>query len=112
MITQDPQTLLDFTGKVVLVTGSSSGIGAGIAKRFAQAGADVVIHYNQHCDPAQQVADAITASGRKALLIQANVANQSDVQAMFATTLAQWGRIDVLVNNADIYTQANLLEMS
>ena len=103
MTEKAPQTLLDFSDKTVLVTGSSSGIGVGIATRFAQAGADVIIHYNRRAEEAHSVARLVETVGGQALTVQADVANQSEVQKLFDMALAHFGRIDVLINNAGIY---------
>jgi NAD(P)-dependent dehydrogenase (short-subunit alcohol dehydrogenase family) len=109
---KDPRHLLDFSGKVVLVTGSSAGIGAGIAKRFGQAGAGVVIHYNNQADKAQEVAHSLSELGCETLVVKANVADISEVQAMVERIVHKFGRLDVLVNNAGIYPAANLVDMT
>lgn len=109
---KNPTALLDFSNKVVLVTGGSAGIGAGIAKRFGQAGADVVIHYNSHAEEAQEVANSLAKMGSKTLAIQANVSDRSEVQAMVGEIVAKHGKIDVLVNNAGIYPRADLVDMT
>src|ERR1700712_5175775 len=69
-------------GKVALVTGSSSGIGAGIAVRFAKEGADVVINYIGHIEGAQDTQAQITALGRKSIIVKADVSSVADVQSM------------------------------
>jgi NAD(P)-dependent dehydrogenase (short-subunit alcohol dehydrogenase family) len=109
---KDPLDLLDFSNKVVLVTGSSVGIGAGIAKRFGQAGAEVVIHYSSHAEEAQKVASDLAKLGGKTLMIRADVSDRSEVQTMADEIIAKLGRIDVLVNNAGVYPHANLVEMT
>jgi NAD(P)-dependent dehydrogenase (short-subunit alcohol dehydrogenase family) len=109
---KDPRHLLDFRGKVVLVTGSSAGIGAGIAKRFGQAGAGVVIHYNNQADKAAEVAHSLSQLGCETLVVKANVADISEVHAMVERTVHKFGRLDVLVNNAGIYPAANLVDMT
>lgn len=109
---KNPKKLFDFSGKVVLVTGSGIGIGAGIARRFGQAGADVVVHYYSHAAEAQQVANGLKNVGCNTLLVKADVANSAEVQAMIDKTLAEFGHLDVLVNNAGIYPQATLIEMA
>ncbi|MGA8937861.1 MAG: 3-oxoacyl-ACP reductase family protein [Acidobacteriaceae bacterium] len=87
-------------GKVALVTGGSRGIGAAIAKRLANDGADVVITYASDTKAANAVVKAIEESGRKGLAIQADAANRDAVQAAVEQTAKSFGRIDVLVNNA------------
>lgn len=106
-----PSEILDFTQKIVLVTGGSIGIGAGIAKRFAQAGADVVITYRSHPKEAELIAEIIKSMGRKAMPIQTDVANPEQIKSLFEQILSQWGPVDVLINNAGIYPHSDLLHM-
>ncbi|WP_126426252.1 3-oxoacyl-[acyl-carrier-protein] reductase [Brevibacillus marinus] len=96
------------TGKVALVTGASRGIGRAIALRLAEAGADVIVNYAGNEALAQAVVEQIASMGRSASKVRANVANPQEVQEMFQTILDQYGRLDVLVNNAGI-TRDNLL---
>jgi 3-oxoacyl-[acyl-carrier protein] reductase len=104
--------LLDFTGKTVLVTGSGSGLGCGIATRFAEAGADVIVNYQRSRDGAQAVVQAIEKLGRRALALQADVTDRSSVESLVSRTAAAFGRLDVLVNNAGVYPLASLLDMT
>lgn len=104
--------LLDFGGKVVVVTGSGSGLGQGIARRFAEAGARVVVHYYHSREGAEAVRDGIRAAGGEAIALQANVTNPNEVARLVAGTVEKWGRLDVLVNNAGTYPLANVLEMT
>ncbi len=103
---------MDLTGKTALVTGASKGIGSGIAKRLAQLGCDVAIHYNSDAHGAEQVAKSVRESGRSAFLIQANVGDRDEVCRMFDELFRQWTRLDVLVNNAGVQVWAPLLELS
>jgi len=90
-------------GKVAVVTGASKGIGAGIAKALAQAGAAVVVNYATAREDAERVAAEITGKGGRAIAVQGDVSKAADVQRLFATTKQEFGRLDVLVNNAGIY---------
>lgn len=90
--------------KVALVTGASKGIGAGIAKELASAGASVVVNYATDRKGAEAVVDTITKANGRAMAIQADVAKSTDVARMFAETNAAYGSIDILVNNAGVYT--------
>ncbi|HEY1684342.1 MAG TPA: 3-oxoacyl-ACP reductase family protein [Tepidisphaeraceae bacterium] len=87
-------------GKVALVTGSSRGIGAGIAKRLAADGAKIAITYSKGADAAATVVKAIEAAGGKAIAVQADATDAKAVTAAVEKTVATFGRLDVLVNNA------------
>jgi glucose 1-dehydrogenase len=99
-------------GQKALVTGASSGIGAGVARALGAAGAAVVVNYVVNPDAAESVADEIRASGAKALAIKADVSREDDVQAMFARMFAEWGTIDILVNNAGLQKDAPFTDMT
>jgi 3-oxoacyl-[acyl-carrier protein] reductase len=87
-------------GKIALITGGSRGIGAAIAKRLATDGANVAITYTKGADAAASVVKEIERAGGKAIAIQADVANADASQAAVEKTVATFGRLDVLVNNA------------
>ena len=99
-------------GKVAVVTGASKGIGAGIAKEFAEAGASVVVNYASDKQGADRVVDEITKRGGKAIVIQANVAKKADVEKLFAEAEKAFGKIDIVVNNAGVYEFMPLEEVS
>ena len=89
-------------GKVALVTGGSRGIGAATALRLAEDGADVALTYQHNGAQAAEVVERIKALGRRALAIQADSADVAAVSAAVETTVAEFGRLDVLVNNAGV----------
>lgn len=107
-----PKTLLDFTGKVAIVTGSGSGLGSGIALRLAEAGAAVVVNYRSSAAGAQAVVAQIEAAGGQALAVQADVTQKASVESLIQQTVEAFGRLDVLVNNAGLYPLSTLVEMS
>lgn len=90
-------------GKAAVVTGASKGIGAAIATQLADAGAAVVVNYSSSKEAADRVVAEILAKGGKAIAVQANVANQADIERLFAATKKAFGTLDILVNNAGIY---------
>src|SRR3989440_9050352 len=90
-------------GKIAVVTGASKGIGASIAKEFAEAGASVVVNYASAKQDADRVVDEISKRGGKAMAFQGNVARKSEVERLFAEAERAFGKIDILVNNAGVY---------
>jgi 3-oxoacyl-[acyl-carrier protein] reductase len=95
--------------KVAIVTGASKGIGAGIAKGLAAAGASVVVNYASSREGAERVVAEITDKGGKAIAVQGDVSKIADVQRLFAETKQAFGPLDTLVNNAGVF-QAGPLE--
>jgi 3-oxoacyl-[acyl-carrier protein] reductase len=99
-------------GRIALVTGASSGIGQGIAVAFAREGADIAVVDRMEELYAQETLDRIQACGRRSLFIQADVGEEKSVAAMAEMALSEFGRVDVLVNNAGIFSEDLLEEMS
>ncbi len=89
--------------KVAIVTGASKGIGAAIAKAYAAEGASVVVNYSSDKAGATKVVNDITSKGGKAVAVQANVSLVADVHRLFKDTIAAYGQVDILMNNAGIY---------
>jgi 3-oxoacyl-[acyl-carrier protein] reductase len=94
----------ELSGKVAIVTGASKGIGAAIARRFAEAGAAVAVNYASDKTGADRVVEQIKRGGGKAVAIQANVSKSEDVKRLFAETKAKLGALNILVNNAGVFT--------
>lgn len=100
------------SNKVALITGSSRGLGREIALTFARYGADVAINYNGSEDRAHEVAEAVRKLGVKAIVIKGNVANYDDSKEIIDKIIEEFGKIDVLVNNAGITRDNLLMKMS
>jgi 3-oxoacyl-[acyl-carrier protein] reductase len=90
-------------GKVAVVTGASKGIGAGIARGLAEAGAAVVVNYASDRAGADRVVSEVTERGGKAIAVQGDVSKSDDVKRLFAEAVRTFGRLNVLVNNAGVY---------
>jgi len=103
----------DLKDKVVLVTGSSTGIGAAVAKAFGANGAKVAVHYNSSKAEADQVAAEIERAGGKATVMQGDVTDSAVCAQLVDDTVSRFGRIDVLINNAGgIIKRIPIAEMS
>ena len=88
-----------FQDKVVFVTGAGRGFGAVLANAFAREGAHLIIHYNSSAAGAEETAGAVRALGRQALLVQGDISSLADVQRITAQAYAEFGNVDVLINN-------------
>jgi 3-oxoacyl-[acyl-carrier protein] reductase len=95
---------LKLKDKVAVVTGSSKGIGAGIAKAYANAGAKVVVNYATSKEDADKVVDEITKNGGTAIAVHADVTKIEDIKRMFEETKKAFGCLDILVNNAGVFS--------
>ncbi len=99
---------MKLAGKAAVVTGSSRGVGRSVARAFAVAGADVLVNYTYSEGPAQELVDEIRSMGRKAVAVRADVASKADVLRMMALAKEQFGRVDIVVNNAG-FTRPGML---
>jgi 3-oxoacyl-[acyl-carrier protein] reductase len=99
----EEKIMSDLKGKVAVVTGASKGIGAATAKALAAAGASVVVNYASSREGAERVVAAIKAAGGNAIAVKGDVAKSADVQNLFDKAKGEFGKIDVLVNNAGVY---------
>jgi 3-oxoacyl-[acyl-carrier protein] reductase len=95
---------MDVSGKVAIVTGASSGVGAEAAVKLAQMGASVVINYASNRAGAEDTLARVTAAGGKGLVMQADVSDNAACVALVAATVAEFGQLDVLINNAGTTT--------
>jgi NAD(P)-dependent dehydrogenase (short-subunit alcohol dehydrogenase family) len=110
---QEKETLTmgtDFSGKVVMVTGASRGIGQEIARQFAERGASVAVHFHQNREAAEQTLASL--AGTSHLIVQADLADATAVGQMAETVVSEMGKIDVLVNNAGVYDFHPIAETS
>jgi 3-oxoacyl-[acyl-carrier protein] reductase len=112
MINKEMENSGKLNGKVALITGASKGIGAGIAKAYANEGAAVVVNYASSREGADKIVQAIIAKGGKAIAVQGNVENAADVKRIFEETVKAFGKLDILVNNAGIYSFAGISDIT
>jgi 3-oxoacyl-[acyl-carrier protein] reductase len=103
--------MFELTDKIAVVTGSSRGIGSGIARSLATLGARVVINHRSSPDGAEAVAADIRAAGGQALVIQADVSLSNEAQRLIKETIDTYGQIDILVNNAGTTRDKLIMQM-
>lgn len=101
----------DLSGKVAIVTGAGQGIGEGIAKIFAAAGAKIVVA-TRTAENGQETVDDIVAAGGEAVLVQCDVGQRQQVEDMVATCVERFGRVDITVHNAAVYPLHTIEELT
>jgi len=88
--------------KVALITGSDSGIGRGTAIEFAKEGADVVVHYLEDSDGAEETRQSVEAADRRAIVVHADISDEQQVERLFDEAIEAFGTVDILMNNAGV----------
>ena len=104
--------MFELTGKIALVTGASNGIGKGEAVCLARAGADLVVNYRSDGQGAEDTAEKIRALGRRALTVRADVSDSGDVHRLFEQIRREFGRLDILINNAGTSRAEDIFEIT
>jgi glucose 1-dehydrogenase len=103
---------MKLSGKTVLVTGSSQGIGEAVALRLAEEGADIVVNYHSHPEGGQQVSEQISRIGRRSIAIRADLDRLVEVQRLVTEAIQHMGKLDILINNAGVEKNANFWEVT
>ncbi|WP_263263409.1 glucose 1-dehydrogenase [Pseudomonas sp. RIT-PI-S] len=98
--------------QVALVTGASSGLGYAAAKALAAAGAAVVVNYNSHAEPAEQLVETIRQAGGQAIAVGGDVSDETAVEKLFAATVDAFGALDILVANSGLQKDAPIADMT
>jgi glucose 1-dehydrogenase len=98
--------------KTAIITGSSQGIGRGIAERFAREGANVVVNYIGNMEMANEVVEKVKAFGSHSIAVQADVSKPSEINNMFEAAISEFGQVDILVNNAGVEKHAPFWEVT
>ncbi len=104
--------MTQLTERIAVVTGGSRGIGRGIALELARRGATVVVNYNSNADAANEVVAAIKAAGGNAEAVQADVSQEADASRLIKTAIDNYGKIDILINNAGTTRDNLIMRMS
>ncbi|HSD62901.1 MAG TPA: SDR family oxidoreductase [Ignavibacteriaceae bacterium] len=112
VIKPEGETLKILTGQKALVTGANSGIGEGIARELAKAGADVAINYVTNPDTAENLVDDLKEEGINSFAYKADVSNEEEVISMFNQTIKEFGTIDILINNAGLQRDSPIEKMT
>lgn len=105
---------ITLSGQTAIITGSSSGIGEGIARSLAASGATVIVnHSSEHSkEAAEKILNEIIAAGGKGMAIQCDVSKENEVQEMFQKTIETYGTVDILINNAGLQQDAKFIDMT
>lgn len=103
---------MDLEDKVALVTGAAKRLGRATAMAFAQAGADVAVHYSRSGTEARETAERIRASGRRAEMFQADLSDPKQIEQMFVAVEKAFGHLDILVNNAGIHRRTSIEDLT
>ena len=98
--------------QTAIVTGSSSGIGLGVVKALAKAGANVTVNYYKGDDEAAKVVEEIKSDGGEAIAVQADVSDEADVEALFSKTIEAFGAVDIMIANAGMQKDAAFVDMT
>src|SRR5918912_1259556 len=102
--------ILRLENKVAVITGSSLGIGSAIALAFAREGAAVAVDYRSHPDEAKEIVDQVEGSGGRAISVHADVSSAQDVKNLIQKAVEEFGRLDVIVNNAGMHQKMPFLD--
>lgn len=103
---------MDLKGKVAIVTGGNSGIGAAIVLELAKHGANIVIDFRSHPESTNELEKKITALGDQAIGVEADVSKIQDLQLLMDSAVKKFGHVDILVNNAGVETRTSILDTS
>ncbi|MFN8145887.1 MAG: glucose 1-dehydrogenase [Candidatus Nanopelagicales bacterium] len=103
-------TSIDLSGKVAIVTGGNSGIGAAVVLALAEAGANVVIDYVAHPEATEELERKVAALGDKAIGVDADISTVEGVQALIDAAVSGFGKLDIMVNNAGMETRTSILD--
>ena len=104
--------ILSLKNQVALVTGASSGLGYACADALAKEGACVVVNYHSQAEPAEELVEKIRADGGRAIAVKGDVSKEADVENLFDQTIAEFGRLDILVANSGLQKDAASIDMT
>lgn len=104
--------IFSLKNQVALVTGASSGLGYACAEALAKEGACVVVNYHSQAEPAEELVEKIRADGGRAIAVKGDVSKEADVENLFDQTIAEFGRLDILVANSGLQKDAPSIEMT